>query len=684
MSSDLDSNPLLRFEFEIPFDQIKAEQVEPAIDELLRGAQWRLDRLAGDEENRTFENTLLALEAITERLEYAMGIVGHLESVSTYPELRAAYNAVQPRVSEFYSGIPLNENLWRQLRGYAATPEATQLAGTRARFLKKTLDAFRRNGADLDAAGKARLTEINVELTKLTTKFSENVLDATNAFELLIEDEAKLAGLPPSAVEAARQSGGGKGVNAWRFTLKEPSYIAVMTYLDDKETREQVYRAFSTRASGEAFDNRQVIAKVLALRQEKARLLGYDNFADLVLEERMAKKGAGAQDFVRSLTRRTQKAFQKESDELQDSRRTLEGEDAPGLQAWDLGYYAEKLRKTHYEFDEEELRPYFPFGSVLEGLFDLAGHLYGIKVKRRSGIPVWDPAVTYYTVHDGDGAWLGAFYADFFPRENKRGGAWMDSLITGTVRKDDLRPHLGVICGNLTPPVAEKPALLTHREVETLFHEFGHLLHHLLSRVEIRSLAGTNVPWNFVELPSQIMENWCWEREALDLFARHYETGESIPHELFQKLKRTRNFRSASAQMRQLGFGTIDLAFHIDYSPEPDGDVMSYAFDLLQSFSPVKLPSDHAMIAGFTHLFADPVGYGAGYYSYKWSEVLDADAFTRFAQEGIFSSKVGREFRDQILSKGDSEDPAQLFRGFMGRDPDSEALMRRLGLTERT
>ena len=684
MSSDLDSNPLLRFEFEIPFDQIKAEQVEPAIDELLRDAQARLDRLAGDEENRTFENTLLALEAITERLEHAIGIVGHLESVATYPELRAAYNAVQPRVSEFYTGIPLNENLWRQLKNYAATFEAAQLGGTPARFLKKTLDAFRRNGAELDAAGKARLTEINVELTKLTTKFSENVLDATNAFELLIENESKLAGLPPSAVEAARQSGEEKGVNAWRFTLKEPSYIAVMTYLDDEETREHVYRAFSTRASDEAFDNRQVIANVLALRSEKARLLGYDNFADLVLEERMAKKGAGAQDFVRSLTRRTQKAFQKESDELQDSRRALEGEDTPGLQAWDLGYYAEKLRKAHYEFDEEELRPYFPFGSVLEGLFDLAGQLYGITVKQCTDVPVWDPAVTHYTVHDNDGTSLGAFYADFFPRENKRGGAWMDSLITGTARKDDLRPHLGVICGNLTPPVAEKPALLTHREVETLFHEFGHLLHHLLSRVEIRSLAGTNVPWDFVELPSQIMENWCWEREALDLFARHYETGETIPGELFQKLKRTRNFRSASGQMRQLGFGTIDLALHIDYSLESDGDVMSYAFDLLQSFSPVKLPSDNAMIAGFSHLFADPVGYGAGYYSYKWSEVLDADAFTRFAEEGIFSAKVGREFRDQILSKGDSEDPAKLFRSFMGRDPDPEALMRRLGLADKT
>ncbi len=684
MSSGPSPNPLLRFQFEIPFDRIKAAQVEPAIDELLRDARERVDRLAADKKDRTFENTLLALEAVTERLEHAMGTVGHLESVATYPELRAAYNAVQPRVSEFYSGIPLNPNLWRQLKRYAETSEATELGETRARFLKKTLDSFRRNGADLDAAGKARLTEINVQLTKLTTKFSENVLDATNAFELLIEDEPGLAGLPPSAVAAARQSAREKDAQGWRFTLKEPSYVALMTYLDDPATRERVYRAFNTRAVGAPFDNRPVIGQVLALRREEARLLGYESFADLVLEERMAKRGGAAQDFVRSLTKRTREAFQKESDELQDFRHALEGKDAPALQAWDLGYYAEKLRRSEYEFDEEELRPYFPFESVLEGLFGLAGRLYGITVKQHAGVPVWDPAVTYYRVHDEDDAWLGAFYADFFPRENKRGGAWMDSLITGAAREGGSRPHLGVICGNLTPPLGEKPALLTHREVETLFHEFGHLLHHLLSRVEIRSLAGTNVAWDFVELPSQIMENWCWERGALDLFARHYQTNETIPEELFEKLKRIRNFRAAGSQMRQLGFGALDLALHIDYSRESDGDVMPYAFDLLQSFSPVKLPSGHAMIAGFSHLFADPVGYGAGYYSYKWSEVLDADAFTRFAKEGIFSPQVGGEFRERILSKGDSEDPAQLFRGFMGRDPDSQALMRRLGLADRT
>ena len=672
-------NPLLDREFRIPFDRIRAEHAEPAVDELLRSARERLGELAADPSERTFDNTLLALEDVTEKLGYAMGIVGHLESVATTPELRAAYNAVQPPVSEFYSSIPLNEDLWKQLKRYAGTAEAKELTGVRGRFLTKTLDQFRRSGAGLDAAGKQRLAEINVELTKRTTKFSENVLDATNDFELIIEDESKLTGLPRSAIEAARESAEQKGKSGWRFTSQAPSYIAVMTYLDDGGIREKIYRAFSTRASGGKFDNRQNINDILALRREKAELLGYGNFADLVLEDRMAKHGDDARSFVRSLKAKTGGAFAAENAGLLAFRKSIEGEDAAELAGWDVGYYAEKMRKAQYDFDEEDLRPYFPFDSVVDGMFDVVKRLYDIEVKQETNVPAWDPDVRYYSIYDSDRTWLGSFYADFFPRENKRGGAWMDELITGSPT-DSIQQHLGLICGNLTPPIGDKPALLTHREVETIFHEFGHLLHHLLSTVEIRSLAGTNVAWDFVELPSQIMENWCWEREALDLFARHYETGRPIPEELFEKMRRARTFRSANAQMRQLSFGTVDLALHIDYDPEKDAGVMEYGFAILQSFSPVKLPPEHATLAGFTHLFASPVGYGAGYYSYKWSEVLDADAFTRFAREGIFSREVGLQFRGQILAKGNSEPPDDLFRAFMGREPNPEALLERLGL----
>jgi oligopeptidase A len=333
------------------------------------------------------------------------------------------------------------------------------------------------------------------------------------------------------------------------------------------------------------------------------------------------------------------------------------------------------MRKSLYDFDQEMLRPYFPLHRVVEGMFEVAGRLYGIQVAEQTGVPAWDAHARYYNVHSENGDLLGGFFADWFPRENKRGGAWMDALITGVPR-----PHLGLICGNLTPPSGGKPALLTHREVETIFHEFGHLLHHLLSEVEIRSLAGTNVAWDFVELPSQIMENWCWEREALDLFARHYQTGDPIPAELLERMRRARTFRSANAQMRQLGFGFLDLALHKQYQPERDGDVIEYARRILQPFTPAPLPPDYAMPASFTHLFASPIGYGAGYYSYKWAEVLDADAFTRFRSAGVFNPEVGLAFRHSILSKGDSADPAELYRSFMGRDPDPAALLERLGL----
>ncbi len=683
MSENASSNPLLRLCFKIPFDQIRAEHVQPAIAELLGDARQRIDALAAAEGPRTFQNTLYALDSVTEPLDDAMGVVRHLESVATYPALREAYNAVQPEVSVFYSGIPLHAGLWQAIRSYAATEEAETLKGTRKRYLTKTIDTFRRHGADLDGSGKARLEAIDSELATITTKFSQNVLDSTNAFELVIEDEAGLAGLPPSAVAAARESAAQKGITGWRFTLQAPSYTPVMMYLDDAATREKMYRAYAVRASRGETDNRELLSRILELRRAKAELLGFKNFADLVLHDRMAHSGQRALEFLEDLKRKTETHFQRENRELLEFRRSLEGPDAAELQPWDVSYYAEKQRAKLYDFDEEELRPFFALERVVEGLFETVRRLYGIRVVEETGVPVWDPQVKYYAVYDQSGAFIGGFYADWYPRENKRGGAWMDGLVTGCPTPDGFKPHLGLICGNLTPPLADRPALLTHYEVSTIFHEFGHLLHHLLSRVEVRGLAGTNVAWDFVELPSQIMENWTWEREPLALFAQHYQTGEPIPDELFEKMVRARNFRSANAQMRQLGFGFVDLAMHIDYKPERDGDVIAYTRAILQQYSPAPLPPDHAMVAAFTHLFASPVGYGAGYYSYKWAEVLDADAFTRFRTNGIFSPEVGAEFRDRILARGDSEDPAELYRSFMGRDPDPNALLERSGLLTR-
>ncbi|MEO8593421.1 MAG: M3 family metallopeptidase [Candidatus Solibacter sp.] len=679
MPSTPETNPLLQVEFRIPFDRIRAQDVQPAIAEWLHQARAELDALAA-ETNPSYTNTLHALDVMSAPLDWAVAVVRHLESVATYPELRTAFNAIQPEISAFYSGIALNARLWQHIKAFAATSEAAQLRGERARFLHKTLESFRRHGADLAPADKKRLEEIDVELTLVTTKFGENVLDSTNAFELLLTDPADLAGLPPTAVASARESAERKGHEGWRFTLQAPDYTAVMTYLDAAPIRRKMYEAFAVRAASGDKDNRPLLARILALRREKAALLDFANFADLVLEDRMAHSGSRALAFLEDLKAKTEKRFHAENDELYEFRRSLEGAAAPALAPWDVSYYAEKQRKELYDFDEEALRPYFPMASVVAGLFELAHRLYGIRVEEESGVPAWDPGVHFYNVRDEDGVFIGAFYADWHPRENKRGGAWMDSLVTGGPAPDGFHPHLGLICGNLTAPVGGNPALLTHREVETIFHEFGHLLHHLLSRVETRSLAGTNVAWDFVELPSQIMENWCWEREALDLFARHYESGEPIPAGLFDKMKRARNFRAANGQMRQLGFGFIDLSLHVKYDAADDGEPVGYARRLLQEFSPAPLPPEHAMVAAFTHLFSSPVGYGAGYYSYKWAEVLEADAFTKFRDHGIFSRAIGAEFRGEILSRGDSEDPAVLYRQFMGRDPDPNALLVRSGL----
>jgi oligopeptidase A len=674
-----EANPLLQVRFEVPFTTIRAEHVEPAIDELLARARADIETIANGTDPATYDNTLGALERAGLGLEYAMGIVGHLESVVTSDALREAYNAVQPKVAAYSSSIPLHAGLWKRLQALGASDEVATLDPTRRRYLEKTLDEFRRHGAELDDAGKTELQRIDVELAKVTTKFSENVLDATMAWELLVTDERMLAGLPPSALDAARASAQAKGKAGFRFTLQAPSMIAVLTYLDDAGIRRDVWHASNTRATSEPFDNRPVMAEIIALRDRKAKLLGFGDFADLVLVDRMAKTGARARTFIEELRSKSEAAFARENAELLAFRREIEGPDAPELSPWDVAYWSEKQRRARYDFDEEALRPYFAFDRVLEGIFAIASKLYGVKVEPEPALPVWHTDVRAYRFLDADGTKLGAFYVDPFPRETKRDGAWMNGLITGRPTPAGFEPHLGLICGNLSEPLPGRPALLTHREVETVAHEFGHLLHHLLSRVTVRALGGTNVAWDFVELPSQIMENWCWEREALDLFARHIDTGATIPDELLEPMRRARTFRAAAAMMRQLGFCDVDLSLHTRYEPSM-GDVAAYARSIMQRYAPAPLPDDYAMIASFGHLFAHPVGYAAGYYSYKWAEVLDADAFDRFEREGLFNPATGDAFRRTILERGDSGDPSALFREFRGREPDVVPLLRRSGL----
>ena len=672
MSEQTSQNPLVGLGALIPFDAIRAEHVEPAVTELL--ARARVEQAAIAQAPPTWAATAGALDALTADLEAAMGVVDHLESVLEDPALRAAHDAVRPAVSAFYADLSLDSGIYAALKAFAATEEATQLDPVRRRYLTETLAEFRRGGADLPAEQKDRLRALEVELAQVTTEYAHHVVDATDAWSLVITDEARLAGLPERAKAAARAGAVAQGVEGWRFTLHPPSVMPVLQFADDAGLRETLWRAYNTRATGGALDNRPLLYKILALRAEKARLLGYRDVADLFLEARMAGQGARARAFVDDLHARTRPFFEREKAELL-AFRGGEGD----LNPWDVAYLAEKLRRARYDLDSEALRPWFSADGVMHGIFDLISKLYGVTVKQITDHPTWHPDVKVYALEEG-GRTVGVFYADLFPRAGKRGGAWMRPLFTGAPHAGG-PPHVGLICGNLTPPLAPgEAALLTHQEVETIFHEMGHLLHHLFTEVSVRSLAGTSVAWDFVELPSQIMENWTWERPALDLFARHYQSGEPLPEDLFSRLCAAKNFRSGEAQMRQLGFATLDLALHRDYDPERDGDVLAYVRGIQQEFSTATLPDDFALVASFTHLFAHPTGYAAAYYSYKWAEVLDADAFSRFQAAGLFSAEEGARFRQHILARGGGADPAELFRTYMGRDPDPQALMERAGL----
>lgn len=673
----MSDNPLLADTFPLAFDAVRAEHVLPAIEALIAESEAALEAIEGDGSPPTFENVLLAYDRATTRLGRIMAVVMHLEGVATSDDLRAAYNEAQPKYLAFASAIPRRSALWDRVQAYLNTEEAQALTGARRRFADQVERSFRRNGADLSPEDKEKLAALDVELGALTTKYAQNTLDATNAFELYVE-EARLGGLPERAKQAARKAAEDKGKEGFRLTLQAPSFIPVLTYADDAGLREEIHQALRSLGTAEPHDNRSLVAEILRLRREKATLLGCATFSDLVLEERMAKTGAEARRFVDDLTEKTKASFEREKDELLAFRRELEGPDAPELQPWDVSYYAEKMRQAKYAFDAEALRPYFAFEKVLTGVFDLASTLFGVRFEPWPEATAWHESVRPFKVIDESDSWRAVIYVDPYPREEKRGGAWMHGLL-GRGRVEGDQRHLAVLATNVTPPL-EGDALLSHQEVETVFHETGHLLHHCLSQVELISHAGTDVAWDFVELPSQILENWCWEKESLDRFARHVETGETIPAELLDAMLAAKTFRAATAQMRQLGFASVDLALHQDYDPARDGDVMAFARAHLERFAPTPLPEDAAMIAHFGHLFGSPVGYASGYYSYKWAEVLDADAFGRFKEEGLLAPEVGRAFRDCILARGDEVDPAQLFRDFRGRDPSVAPLLERLGI----
>ena len=685
--------PFLADKFQIAWSELKPENIVSDITEAIEIAQNQVDLIsqpssAGDE--LTFENTLISLESAYEALSRPWGLVSHLDSVSNSDQLREAYNAMLPKVSEFYSKVPLNSELWNRIKAYTETEEAKSLSGTRLRFLEETLSDFQNSGADLPNEDKSRLMQIESELAQKTQKYSENVLDSTNQWELIVDNEEDLAGLPENSKAAAFENAKSKDIGSeedpkWRFTLQAPSFFPVLEHVDSDSIRKKVWEGTCSIGASGDYDNSDLVWEILELRQKKAELLGKKDFADQVLQRRMAKDGATALAFVEDLHQRTKPFFDVETQELQRYKAQVEGGESSAMEPWEIAYWSEKRRKAEYDFDDEELRPYFSMEKVIDGMFSIATKIFGIRINQPENQPeVWHEEVKFYEIHDEDsGVHLGSFYTDWFPRESKRSGAWMNYLRTGEPQADGTRsPHLGLMCGNMTPPVAGGPALLKHDEVETVFHEFGHLLHHLLGEVEVKSLNGVNVAWDFVELPSQIMENFCWDRQSLDLFALHHETGDPIPDDLYQKMMAARNYRSATAMMRQLSLGKLDLELHINeaQTASENKNLDDLTESLLSEYSIPTMTRPSTMARRFGHLFASPTGYAAAYYSYKWAEVLDADAFTRFSKEGIMNPDTGRDFREKILSKGNSDDPKTLFYNFMGREPDPEALLIRSGL----
>ena len=701
-------HPFLHDSFHVLWSELTPESVEVDISKALSRAERSLNKVINqDRGSMSFESVMLGYEDALRELNESWGLVTHLDAVCNTPQVREAHNKMLPKVSAFFAKIPLNEHLWDLVLTYSKTEDAKALTGVRKRCVEESLAYFRQHGADLPVEKKKRLEEIEAELSKVTQKYSENVLDSTNAWELVLDSLDDLKGLPQSAIDAALADAEGKGLATpeaprYRFTLKAPSYIPVMEHLQSEAIRKQVWEGNSTVGRGGNFDNTDLIWQILALRHEKAQLLGKANFADYILERRMAKSGATALSFTEGLHDKIKDVFSREVIALQEYRADQAQDGVRLMQPWETGYWSEKRRREQYDFDQEELRPYFPVNGVLSGMFRITERLFDIRITSRETVyfevgatgfsskspfeegpvEVWHPEVKFYEVRNSAGVHIGSFYADWHPRDSKRSGAWMNYLKGGwpSVGERERRPHLGLICGNMTPPVGDKEALLTHDEVCTVFHEFGHLLHQLLGNVELPSLNGVNVAWDFVELPSQFLENFCWERESLDFFAKHHETGEPIPDKLFKKMIAARNYMSAVGMMRQLSFGKLDLELHMHHATDENADLDKLGREILADYLFPTQTEAPSMARRFGHLFSSPVGYAASYYSYKWAEVLDADAFTRFQKEGVLNPAVGHAFRDCILSKGNSEDPAKLFRDFMGRDPDPDALLVRAGL----
>ncbi len=674
------SNPLLDQVGLPSFQRIRPEHVEPAIDARLADCRETIARLTRDVAIPTWENFIEPLEEIDDTLSRTWSPVGHLNGVLNSDALRAAYNACLPKLSDYGTEVGQNEDLFR---AYQAVAAQEHLDTAQHKLLDNALRDFHLSGVDLPADKKARYKAISQELSTLTSKYSENVLDATNAWSTLIEDPQRLKGLPESALALARQNAEQQGKDGWLFTLDMPCYLPVLMYADDRDFRFEMYHAHGTRASDQGpnagqWDNGEIMERILGLRHELALLLGFANFAERSLATKMARSSEDVLAFLNDLADRSVTQARHELAELQAFAREHSGVNE--LAPWDIGYYAEKLRVHRYQISQEELRPYFPVSRVLSGLFGVVERLFGIGIQEVEAFETYHPDVRFFEIRDlHDGALRGQFYLDPFARQNKRGGAWMDVCTNRmhTTRCDQI-PVAYLVC-NFTPPVGDQPSLLTHNEVETLFHEFGHGLHHMLTRVDYPAVSGINgVPWDAVELPSQFLENWCWERESLDLFAAHWETGAPLPEDLYERMTAAKNFQSGMQMVRQLEFALFDFRLHAEYDPQRGGRIYEILDEVRDQVAVIRPPDFNRFAHGFSHIFAG--GYAAGYYSYKWAEVLSADAFSLFEEKGVFDADTGRSFLENILERGGSEDAMVLYVRFRGREPNTDALLRHCGI----
>ncbi len=659
-----------------PFSQIKNEDYLPAIKKGIEIAKAEIDAIVNNPEAPTFENTIVAMEFTGDVLDRASSIFFNLNSAETSDEMQKIAQEVSPLLSEFGNDVRLNAALFAKVKAVYDQKESLNLNTEQATLLDKKYKSFSRNGANLSEDKKSKLREIDMQLSKLSLQFGENVLAETQAFQLHITDEKDLSGLPEGTIEAAQILAKSQDKNGWIFTLDHPSYIPFITYADNRELRKKMVIAYGSKGfQNNKFDNQDIVLKIAKLRFERAQLLGYKTHAHYVLEERMAQTPEQVISFLNDLLAKAKPAAQKEFEELSAFAKKFDGIDQ--LEKWDGAYYSEKLKQQLFNLDDEILKPYFQLEKVLEGAFTIAERLYGIKFNEIFDIDKYHEEVRTFEVKDNNNDLVAVFYADFFPRKGKRNGAWMTSFKSQYfLDNKNERPHISIVC-NFTRPTATKPSLLTFNEVTTLFHEFGHALHGILANTIYPSLSGTSVFWDFVELPSQIMENWCYEASALSLFAHHYQTNELIPMELVHKIKESASFHEGMATLRQLSFGLLDMGWH-GQDPTAISDVKTFEmeqFSATQLYPEVK---ENAMSTAFSHIFQG--GYSSGYYSYKWAEVLDADAFAYFQEKGIFNVEVATKFKENVLSKGGTEHPMVLYKRFRGQEPKPDALLKRAGL----